>query len=340
MTKITDVARAAGVSVATVSRTLSGASRVAPETRERVMEAVRQLNYRPDQVARSLRRRRSNLIGLVVSSIENRFFTEVAHAAEQAAHERDYNLIVCNTNEDPEQEQVYLQILDRQLVAGIILAPAPGPETHLTGYAGRDIPMVLVNRRLDGMELPSITADDEDAAYQCVATLIAEGKRRIAAIKGLPTTFTTQERLSGYRRALHDAGLPRWVGYEADGLATLEGGYAAALRLLQRSDRPDGIFAFNNLMVQGTVIALQELGLRWPEDVDVAGFGASALGNFYRPPLTLVEQPTREMGRRAVALLVSRLEGDGASANDSHVVLPNRLVLRQEWEQMRPVPLA
>lgn len=338
MTKITDVARAAGVSVATVSRTLSGASRVAPETRDRVLEAVRQLDYRPDQVARSLRRRRSNLIGLVVSTIENRFFTEVAHAAEQAAHERDYNLIVCNTNEDPEQEKVYLQILDRQLVAGIILAPAPGPEAHLAEYARRDFPIVLINRRLGGLALPSITADDEAAAYQCVAALIAEGKRRIAAIKGLPTTFTTQERLSGYRRALGDAGLPRLVGYEADGLATLEGGYAAALRLLQGGDPPDGIFAFNNLMVQGAVIALQELGLRWPEDVDVAGFGASALGNFYRPPLTLVEQPTREMGRRAVYLLASRLEDDAASAND-HVVLPNRLFLRQEWERMRPVPL-
>jgi DNA-binding LacI/PurR family transcriptional regulator len=339
MTKITDVARAAGVSVATVSRTLSGSSRVAPETRERVMEAVRQLDYRPDQVARSLRRRRSNLIGLVVSTIENRFFTEVAHAAEQAAHERDYNLIVCNTNEDPEQEKVYLRVLDRQLVAGIILAPAPGPEAHLADYARRDIPIVLVNRRLNGLALPSITADDEEVAYRCVTTLIGEGKRRIAAIKGLPTTFTTQERLCGYWRALDDAGLPRLAEYEADGLATLEGGYAAALRLLQSGDPPDGIFAFNNLMVQGAVLALQELELRWPEDVDVAGFGASALGNFYRPPLTLVEQPTREMGRRAVELLVSRLEDDLAFTDD-HIVLPNRLVLRKEWERMRPVPLA
>ena len=339
MAKITDVARAAGVSVATVSRTLSGATRVSPHTRERVLEAVKQLDYRPDQVARSLRRRRSNLIGLVVSTIENRFFTEVAHAAEQAAHDRGYNLIVCNTNEDPELEQIYLQVLDRQLVAGIILAPAPGPEAHLADYAKRDFPIVLINRRLEGLALPSITADDEEAAYQCVAVLIGEGKRRIAAVKGLPTTFTTQARLHGYRRALADAGLPRVVGYEADGLATLEGGYAAVRRLLGRTDRPDGLFAFNNLMVQGAVIALQELGLHWPEDVDVAGFGASALGNFYRPPLTLVEQPTREMGRRAVELLAGRLE-DESQRTDGHVVLPNRLFLRQQWEQMLPAPLA
>ncbi len=339
MAKITDVARAAGVSVATVSRTLSGASHVAPQTRERVLEAVAALDYQPDQVARSLRRRRSNLIGLVVSTIENRFFTEVAHAAEQAAHERGYHLIVCNTDEDPAQEQVYLQVLDRQLVAGIILAPAPGPEAHLAEYAQRDFPIVLINRNLDGLALPAITADDEDAAYACVAVFIGEGKRRIAAIKGLPTTFTTQERLHGYRRALADAGLSRVASYEADGLATLEGGYAATQRLLCHADRPDGLFAFNNLMVQGAIIAIQEAGLHWPEEVDVAGFGASALGNFYRPPLTLVEQPTREMGRKAVELLVDRLKGEAEPA-PSHVVLRNRLILRRQWESMPSTALA
>jgi DNA-binding LacI/PurR family transcriptional regulator len=342
MVKIKDVARAAGVSVATVSRTLSGSPRVRAATRQRVLAAVSQLNYRPDEVARSLRRRRTNLIGLIVSTVENRFFTEVAHAAEQAAHERGYQLIVCNTDEDPAQEQTYLQLLDRQMAAGVILAPAPGEGAHLAEYIAADLPMVLINRRLDHLPLPSITSDDEQAARECVTVLIQGGKRRVAAIKGLPNITTTQDRLAGYRQALAAAGLAVEPGDEAEGCATLEGGYRAARRLLTRPDPPDALFAFNNLMVQGAVIALHDLGLRWPDDVDVAGFGAFGcpLGaaRLYRPPLTLIRQPTHQMGRVAVAILADRLEGKTIAPREfpplgaaQQVVLKNRVIRRQEW---------
>ncbi len=327
MAKIKDVARAAGVSAATVSRTLAGSPRVSTATRTRVLAAVTQLNYRPDEVARSLRRRRTNLIGLVVSTIENRFFTEVAHAAEQAAHEQGYHLIVCNTNEDPVQEQMYLQVLDQQLVAGIILAPAPGEAAHLGEYVAKELPIVLINRQVERFSLPTITSDDEQAALQCVAALIQQGKRRIAAIKGLPATYTTERRLRGYRRALALAGLASRPDLEAEGHASLDGGYAAAMQLLTSAQPPDALFAFNNLMVQGAVMALQELGLRWPDDIDVAGFGGTTLTRLYRPRLNLVEQPTREMGCMAVQLLIDRLHGMSASSTQ-HVILHNRLVLR------------
>lgn len=330
MANMQDVARAAGVSVATVSRTLSGSDKVSPPTQQRVWDAVRLLDYHPDPVARSLRRRRSALIGFVVSSIENQFFTEVARAVEKAAHEAGLNMVVCNTDEDPDQEQAYLRVLDRQLAAGVILAPAPGNEDHLVQYLDRNFPIVLVNRRLDNFPLSSITSNDEEAAQECVEFLIGEGKRHVAAIKGLPTTYTTRQRVSGYRRALKEAGLARCADDEVDGQATREGGYAAAMKLLTRPNPPDGLFVFNNLMVEGAIIATNELGLRWPDDVDIAGFGATAVGRICHPNLTLVKQPTREMGRRAVEVLVKQMQ-DGNGVEVRHLVLQNRLIHRNEW---------
>ncbi|MCX7669996.1 MAG: LacI family transcriptional regulator [Anaerolineae bacterium] len=332
MSTIKEVAELAGVSVATASRALSGYPHISAVTRQRVLDAVKQLDYQPDQVARSLRRRRTNLIGLVVSTIENVFFTEVAHAAEQAARPLGYNLIVCNTDEDPQNEAAYLTILNRQLVAGVILAPAPGEARHLERFVGEKLPIVLVNRRLAHLPFPSITCDDEAAAFECVNYLIHEGKRRIAAIMGLPGVSTTGERLAGYRRALRAAGLSWSAELEAQGGANLEGGYRAAYELMQRAERPDALFVFNNVMTQGAVMALQDLGITWPEPVDVAGFGAFAAARLYRPPLTVIAQPAHEIGRRAVTMLLERVEGKVADDGET-VVLPNRVITREEWER-------
>lgn len=331
MPKLKDVAALAGVSSATASRVLTGSSYVSPDVRERVLHAIEQLNYRPDQIARSLRRRRTQLIGLVVSTIENVFFTEVARAAEHAAHQRGYNLIVCNTDESLERERAYLNILDEQLVAGIILAPAPGSGPHRAEVAEK-VPMVLINRRLDEIDCCSIVADDETVAYQCVEYLAGQGRRRIAAITGLPGISTTRVRLSGYRRGLENAGFDRDPALELGGGATLEGGYQAARQLMALPAPPDALFVFNNVMTQGVVIALQDLGLCWPDQVDIAGFGAFDVARLYRPPVTLIAQPTREMGELAVQRVIDQVEGrqhDGPKAT----VLPNRLVPREEWLQ-------
>ncbi|MBX3000500.1 MAG: LacI family DNA-binding transcriptional regulator [Caldilineaceae bacterium] len=328
MPTVKDVAEHARVSVATVSRTLSGYPHVSQAARERVLKAVEELHYRPDQVARSLRRRRSNLIGLVVSTIENVFFTELARAAEQSAREFGYNLILCNTDENPQQEATYLGILDQQLVAGVILAPAPGNAGHLKPFIESGLPIVLVNRRLDHVSCISITSDDEEAAFQCTRHLIALGQRRIAAVTGLADVFTTNERLAGYRRALEEANIPFDPALVVSGLASLKGGYEAAGQLMQRVDPPDAIFAFNNVMTQGVIIALQEAGIRWPDQMDVAGFGAFEHAHLYRPPLTLVRQPTREMGRKAVEMLLQQME-NGPSENGDwpQIVLHNQLIL-------------
>ena len=257
---------------------------------------------------------------------------EVARAAEQAALERGYNLIVCNTDESLEREQAYLSILNEQLVAGIILAPAPGERPPQARRTQNDVPMVMVNRRLDGLQCTSITADDEEATFQCVSHLIGEGRRRIAAITGLPGISTTETRLKGYQRALAEHGLALDPGLEVAGHATLEGGYQATMHLMQGADAPDALFVFNNVMTQGAVMALQDLGLRWPNEVDIAGFGAYATARLYRPPLTLIAQPTFEMGQQAVELLLARVEGR-TDGQPKMVQLRNRVILRDEWRR-------
>lgn len=335
---IKDVAQRAGVSVATASRALTGHPNVSAKARAVVLQAASALGYQPDQVARSLRRRRTNMIGLVVSTIENVFFTEVARAAEQTAHQLGYNLIVCNTDENPAQENIYLSLLDRQLVAGIILAPAPGAAEHLHPFVQSGLPIVLINRRLQHLPLPSVTCDDTEASRQCVSQLIQEGRKRIAAITGLDHISTTEDRLDGYRLALHDAGLPVDPTLERSGQATFEGGYRAMYELLQRDHRPDAVFVFNNVMTQGAVMATQDVGLHWPDDIDIAGFGAFQAARLYRPPLTLIEQPARTMGERAVMVLIDQVEQ--RRADQSHIVLPNRCILRAEWasHQIRVAP--
>ncbi len=327
---IKDVAQRAGVSVATASRALTGHPNVSARARELVLEAAAALGYQPDPVAQSLRRRRTKLLSLVVSTIENVFFTEVARAAEQVAHQHGYNLIVCNTDENPALEDSYVSVLDRQLIAGIILAPAPGHAEHLQPYIKSGLPIVLVNRRFSHLPLSSVTCDDAEASQQCVQHLINEGHRRIAAITGLEGVSTTEERRDGYRAAVNAAGMPV---LEVSGGATLEGGYRAMAELLQRGERPDAVFVFNNVMTQGAVMATQDAGLRWPDDIDIAGFGAFQTSKLYRPPLTLIEQPTHAMGERAVSMLIDKIENrDGHQTN---VVLPNRLVPRQEWIEQR-----
>jgi DNA-binding LacI/PurR family transcriptional regulator len=329
MAKIRDVAREAGVSVATVSRVLTQQPTVSDLTRKHILKVIEELGYRPDEVARSLRRRRTNLIGLIVSTIETPFFTEVARAAEHATHNAGYNLILCNTEEDPQQEERYLQLLYQQQAAGIILAPAPGLAPHLKLLQQSQVPVVLVNRRIDGLDLSSITADDCNATIEAICHLIGQGYEKIAVILGLLDTYTTRERVRGYHQALLSAGIPLNPDYEVSGNSIHEEAYIATHKLMNLPEPPDAIFAFNDLMVQGVIIALQNLGLRWPDDVEVSGFGAFTPARFIRPPLTLIRQPTYEMGCKAVEVLLRHIEAP-TDGSIEHVVLKNELIRKEE----------
>lgn len=333
-TNIKDVAAHAGVSVASVSRALAGRPGVSEATRRRVLVAARELDYRPDQVARSLRRRQTNLIGLVISTIENEFFTQIAHAAEHAALRHGYNLLIVSTDERIDREESSIAVLRQQLVAGIILAPAPGDATVRDYLSLHQPPIVLINRDLGDPAYPSILADDEDAAYRCITWLIRDGRSRIAVIKGLDDISTTRERMKGYVRALEAENVSRYPELEVAGMATIDGGYRAASDLMIRAKPADAIFVHNNVMLMGAIMALQDLGIDRPGQVDVAGFGAFQRAALFQPPLTLIEQPTYMMAERAVTLLLDQINGRNLH-EPKHIVLPNRLVTRDDWLDQR-----
>ena len=330
VTKLKDVASAAGISSATASRVLTGQSNVSPATRERVLRAIEQLNYRP-RPDRPLATAQADQLDRPGGVDDRKCLLHRGCArGERAANSHGYHLIVCNTDENEEREKAYLTVLNNQLVAGVIVAPAPGPGTHLSRLIDRKLPLVLINRHPEEVACSTVTCDDEAAAYACVGRLVREGRRRIAAVSGLSGISTTSERLRGYRRACVDGGLTVDPSLEVTGHAQLAGAYHATFELMQRSDRPDALFVFNNVMIVGVVTALLDLGLRWPDTVDVAGFGAFDSARLYRPPLTLIAQPTHEMGERAVQLLLDQIEG-GTRPERESVVLHNRVIPREEW---------
>jgi DNA-binding LacI/PurR family transcriptional regulator len=337
--RIKDVAQHAGVSVATVSRALAGRPGVSDEVRRRVQESARALNYRPDQIARSLRRRQSNLIGLVISTIENEFFTQVAHAAEQAALRHGYTLLILSTDEQLSREAASIDVLRQHQASGIILAPAPGDAAARAYLREEHPPIVLINRDLGDDRYSCVVAADEEAAHACTSWLLDQGRRRIGVIKGLGNITTTRDRLAGFTRALEQHGVHRYPELEVPGQATMQGGYRSAKALVLRSDPPDAIVVHNNVMLMGAMLALEDLGVTWPDPVDVAGFGAFGNARLYQPALTLVRQPTYDMAEQAMSLLLQEIAYPGQD-EPRRVVLPNELVTRDAWQAERADRLA
>lgn len=330
---IRDVAAVAAVSPATVSRVLNDDERVQPELRERVLNAVQRLGYRPNRAAQSLRTQASKVLGLIISDIQNPFFTALVRGVEDAANERGYSVVLANSDEDLAKEQRYLEVAAAEQMAGVILSPASSSRTRIKVLTDRGIPLVTIDRRITA-EADSVSVDNRASARQAVRHLIDAGARRVAMITGPADVSSAADRLAGYRAAMADAGLPVTPELLACGDFRAEGGYDAARTLAAAGPRPDALFVANNLMLVGAINALTDAGVRFPEDILVAGFDEMSWAGF-APPLTLVEQPTYDIGRRSTELLLRRI--DGGSAPIEHVVLHATLKVRSSSTPMAPV---
>jgi LacI family transcriptional regulator len=324
---IHDVAERAGVSAATVSHVLNATRFVSDTTRSRVLTAIDELGYIPSAAARSLRSRRTRTLAIVVSDIENPFFAEVVRAAERRAAEAGYTAVLGNTDEELDRERAILRTLLEQRVDGVLLAPVSGTseQQHLRQLQERGVPLVLLNRRLPAFSAPTVTADNATGSYELTRYALQQGHRRIGVIHGRLDTSTTQERLSGYRRALAEAS----VG-EDDSLLVLGGSKAeraclAAQHLLAQRPRPTCLYAFNNLMAEGMLLAVREAGLACPEEVSLIGFDDFRAARTVTPALTVVAQPTYEIGRTATEFLLRLLDGEAVA----DAQLPTRLIVRE-----------
>ena len=322
MSSIKDVAKAAGVSTATVSRVLANKPPIRPETRERVMAAIAQLNYRPNLVARSLRAQKSAKIGLVVSDIRNPFFTAIGRAVEDAAYEQGYSVLMCNTDENPEKEMLYLNLLHDENVAGIIFSPTHQFSTRAADFHF-DVPIVVIDRQVHHRDVDMVLLDNVSAAHELTEHLVANGYRRIAGLFG-DASATGPERRRGFQEALAAHGLsPFAVEFVAPRITA---GREAASALLDRSERPDAIFTSNSLLMAGTYEALRERRIKVPDEIALAGFDITEWSGFVDPPITVIAQPTEELGRIATELLFQRIADPNRPAQT--VVLKGSLLMR------------
>lgn len=305
MASIKDVAEAAGVSTATVSRVLSEHPHVRSEVRERVLAAVAQLEYRPNLVARNLRSQQSTTIGLIVSDIRNPFFSSISRAVEDTAYAQGYRVIVCNTDENPEKEVLYLQLMRDEQVAGVIISPTRQTMANFTAL-NLDSPMVLIDRSFRNGEVDAVLLDNVTAAYELTSHLIERGYRRIGAILGEAGT-TGRERRRGYEDALREHDLAPEAGLIKLVQPRVETGYAAVLELLDRSRSPDAIVCGNSMITAGALQVVHERQLTIPDQLALVGFDETIWASLVRPTITVMDQPTDEIGKSATELLLQRI---------------------------------
>jgi len=323
-----DVAGAAGVSIATVSRVLTGARPSAPATRARVLAAAAELDYRPSGPARALKLRRSRTLGLLVTDIENPYFPEIVRAVEDAAHERGFAVLLCNATDDPRRELAYINLLLERRVDGIIVAASRVGARHAALLARAPVPVVLVNSEAPRSGLPAITSDNRGGARLAAEHLLALGHRRIGHITAPRTNAAAAARLSGVRDALRRAGLPPELLEIAEGDGRVAGGERAMSELLARRAVPTAVVCYNDLTAIGAMRAVARAGRSVPGDISLVGFDDIELAQWTDPPLTTVAQPKRDMGAWAFARLAGSDDGASHPSQAGTVRLPTSLVIR------------
>jgi len=327
MATIKDVAKRANVSTATVSAVLNESTYVSPELQQRVLQAVNELNYAPSNIARGLKRGRSQLIGLVVSDLSNPFFSRIVHAAEAAADEWGYSLVVFNSDEKPEVEKRILQRARHLSCDGLILVPCAAPEHYQrNGFAQGQIPTVLLGRTVSGVACDSVVLDNIAAGYRAANYLLDLGHTRIGSITGPQHLSTGIGRLEGLRRAMKVRNLQLDDALVRSGEFRNDLAYSVAKNLLGASDRPTALYVANGVMALGLMRALIDLDLNCPHNVSIASTDTIPGIEGLRPMLTRTEHPLAEMTNEAFRLLVEKIEGRVRVEPREVVFQPNLIV--------------
>ncbi len=319
-----EVAELAGVGTMTVSRVINGSSQVTEETRQRVLKAIKALNYHPNEVARSLREQRSRQIGIIVPNLLDPFFAICAQAVSLVAREHRYSVNIAMSYEDPEVEYKEAVLMLRRHLDGLIVIPAAGAGTHFGKPEFGAIPIVTLDRPLTGGKFDSVEVQNRTGASMAVEHLIGRGHTRIAYLGLSPHLYTIRARFQGYRQAMSQAGLLPDAHY---GNETPQEMLVTLRRLLQK-EGPTALFCSNNLMTRNTLHALSELKARIPETVALVGFDDFETAHLLRPSITVVRQPTEDMGRIGAHLLFSRLKPNDRPAPRKKIVLPVKLIVR------------
>jgi len=327
---IQDVAKAAGVSTATVSHVINNSRYVRPETRQRVLEAIDKLRYRRDGVARSLRRSSTGTIGLMISDISNPFFSDLVRGVEDAVYgaNKGYNLVLCNTDEDPSKERLYLDVMLEKRIDGLIMAPVGGNRGTLAGLIDDGFPVVFVDRDLPDLLADSVMVDNRKAAFELIGHLNGLGHRKIALMHAELTADSIEERLTGYRLALETAGIAVDPGLLFHSGSSIADARAAALAFIDSGKDVSAVFCTNNFMTLGFLQAMNDRGMKCPDDLAVVGFDDFPWASAFHPQLTVVAQPAAAIGKEGVSLMLARLAAE-APVEPVRRVLKAQLVVRE-----------
>lgn len=307
MATIKDVAREAGVSIATVSYAINKTRPINPETAARVLKAIEKLNYRPSRAAQSLVTKSTRTISVLISDISNPFFSPIVRGIEDVANKAGYTVMVGNIEESFDKAQKYLENIAQLSVDGLIISPISGFEKLRDLMWKLNVPVVLINRRLETLDYDTVITDNELGAYLATKYLCSIGHSEIGLIIGPTGVSTYADRLQGYQRALKEAGIPlRNELILADGFH-YESGIHLTKQLLSRPRKPTALFVGSSLLTRGAYHAIKELGVSIPRELSLITFDEPEWASFVDPALTTVAQPTYEMGKQAGELLIKRL---------------------------------
>lgn len=326
---VKEIAKAAGVSTATVSRVLNGSDKVRESTAKKVMKVVEEMNYRIDHVARRMKVKQTDslVIGLVITDIDNPFFSSVAKGVEDVASKNKLVTMICNTNENPEKEKFFLNAMLSEKVSGAIIVPTKGNLDFFHSLVNDGFPMVMVDRKPKNLKIDSVSLNNRKGSYDAVKKLIDNGHRRIGFVAGIKGLSNTEERLEGYLEALKESGIQIKDNLIVYGDYVEEGGREAIQEFMSLKKPPTAVFSSNNLMTLGCIKEIYKQKLNIPKDIAIIGFDDSTWAEALIPPLTTVKQPGYELGVNAAELLMKRLKN--GKSNSIDVVLNPELVVRE-----------
>lgn len=329
---IYEIAREAGVSIATVSRVINHSNAVSEKSYRRVMDAVHKFNYVPNSTARSLSTSTSTSIGVVIPDINNPFFSLLLEGITRVADERGYHVLLFNTAENTDREHQVLQTMREHRLRGIIITPVseqdPDTMKRLHNFETLGIPVVLLDREVDSQFFDRVVTDDERGVYAAVSELIRVGHRRIAIITGPEASRPGRERLRGYYRALREHGLPVTPAYIRKGDFMVDCAYEQTLALCAMQEPPTAVFSSNNMTTYGCLKAFNELGLRVGTDIALVGFDDIDALRWLDYNISVVSRDVPEMGKQAMRLLLQRFESERGERAGARECLPTELLLR------------
>ncbi|MCA0970492.1 LacI family transcriptional regulator [Halobacillus litoralis] len=325
MTKMSDVAALAGVSTATVSRVLRNPETVTETTKQKVLEAIEELNYQPNMLARHFRRSQTNTILVVVPNIINTVFAEIVGGIEEEASKNGYRVLLRNSNNQIDREYGSIEHMKQRQVDGMIML-SPRLDEEILQDISEKYPIVLATAHLDETKIPVVSIDNVSSSKKATEHLIRLGHRRIAHITGQLDSMISRYRFKGYREAMKENGIDYDTQLIREGEFTFESGYEQMMNLLDQKFPPTALFAASDEMAMGAINAAKSRGVNVPEDLAVVGFDNIRFSSVFDPPLTTIAQPKFGMGEKAMELLMKKFNGEPVEQTEH--ILPDELIIR------------